>query len=56
MGLQNSAISVAQDSELRRELKRSVINETRLLENIGTAQMQQEIERKVMRLTDRDNN
>jgi len=51
VGLQNSAISIAQDSELRREIKRSVINETRLLENIGTAQMQQEIERKVMRIT-----
>jgi hypothetical protein len=50
VGLLNSAVSVAQDSELRREIKRSIIKETKLLESLGTAQMQQEIERKVMEL------
>ena len=51
VGLLNSAVSVAQDSKLRREIKRSVIRETKLLESLGAAQMQQEIESKVMVLT-----
>jgi hypothetical protein len=51
LGLYHSAISVAHDARLRREVKTSTINETRLLGSIGTAQMQQEIETRVMRLT-----
>jgi hypothetical protein len=40
LGLYHSAISVAHDAKLRREVKTSTINETRLLGSIGTAQMQ----------------
>jgi hypothetical protein len=52
IGLLNSAVTVAQDSELRREIKRTVIKETKLLDSIGTAHMQEEIEKKVMKLTE----
>jgi F0F1-type ATP synthase membrane subunit b/b' len=48
----NSAVTVAQDSELRREIKRTVIKETKLLDSLGTAQMHQELERKVVSLTE----
>lgn len=51
LGLYHSAISVADDSDLRREIKSSVIKETKLLESIGDAQMQREIERFVVKLT-----
>jgi hypothetical protein len=52
VGLLNSAVTVAQDSELRREIKRTVIKETKLLDSLGTAQMHQELERKVVSLTE----
>jgi hypothetical protein len=52
VGLLNSAVSVAHNSELRREIKRSVIEDTKLLGSIGTAQWQQEIEMKVVKLTE----
>jgi len=52
VGLLNSAVTVAQDSELRREIKRTVIKETKLLDSIGTTNMQLEIEKKVMKLTE----
>jgi hypothetical protein len=52
VGLLNSAITVAQDAELRREIKKTVIKETKLLDSIGTAHMQQEIEKKVSKLTE----
>ncbi len=51
LGLYYSAISVANDSDLRREIKRSVIKETKLLGSMGEAQMEQELEKKVMKLT-----
>ncbi len=51
VGLLNSAVTVAQDSELRREIKRTVIKETKLLDSLGTAQMHQELEKKVTSLT-----
>jgi hypothetical protein len=52
VGLLNSAVTVAQDSELRREIKRTILDETKLLDSLGTAQMHQELERKVISLTE----
>jgi hypothetical protein len=51
LGLYYSAISIANDSVLRREIKKSVLKETKLLESIGIAQMQLELERKITDVT-----
>ena len=48
VGIYSSAISVAQDSRLRRVIRKSVQQQSSLLDKIGTAQMQQEIESKVL--------
>jgi hypothetical protein len=48
VGIYSSAISVAQDSKLRRVIRNSVQQQSSLLDKIGTAQMQQEIENKVL--------
>lgn len=48
VGIYSSAISVAQDSRLRRTIRKSVQQQSSLLDKIGTAQMQQEIENKVL--------
>jgi hypothetical protein len=48
MGIYSSAISVAQDSRLRRAIRNSVEQQSSLLDKIGTAQMQQEIENSVL--------
>jgi hypothetical protein len=51
VGLYSAAISVSQDNSLRKSVRESLVG---LLDNIGTAQMEQEIVRKVTRLA-RDN-
>ena len=51
MGIHSSAMSVAQDSELRQSIRKILVKESKLLDSIGTAQMQQEIQRRVMRIT-----
>jgi hypothetical protein len=48
VGIYSSAISVAQDSGLRRSIRKSIQQQTSLLDRIGTAQMQQEIENRVL--------
>ena len=48
VGIYSSAISVAQDSRLRRAIRNSVQQHSSLLDKIGTAQMQQEIENSVL--------
>jgi hypothetical protein len=47
IGLYSSAISVSQDDKLRKTIRKNAIEESKLLDSIGTAQMGQEIERKV---------
>jgi hypothetical protein len=54
VGIYSSAISVAQDSKLRKSIRGFAIEETRLLDSIGTAQMEQEIEKKVIGFTKRN--
>ncbi len=48
LGLYSSAISVSQDLKLRQSIKESAIDVSKLLVSIGSAQMVQEIEKKVM--------
>lgn len=48
MGVYSSAISLSQDAKLRRSIRDSAINQLKLLGNIGAAQMEQEIVRRVV--------
>jgi hypothetical protein len=55
-GIYYSAVSVSQDSKLRQSIRNFAIKESRLLDSIGTAQMEQEIENRVIDLTKRSQN
>jgi hypothetical protein len=50
VGIYSSAISVAEDSKLRKIILKLAVKETKFLHNIGTAQMEYEIQRKVLKL------
>jgi hypothetical protein len=54
IGIYSSAISVAEDSELRKSIRRYAIQESRLLDSIGMAQMEGEIKRNVLAFTKRN--
>jgi hypothetical protein len=56
VGVYSSAISVAQDSKLRQSIRTTAIKESKLLDSIGTAHMEQEIERRVLTLTKQNQN
>jgi hypothetical protein len=47
-GLYSSAISVSQDAGLRQSIRKSAIQEVKFLESIGTAQMEQELQKRVL--------
>jgi hypothetical protein len=49
VGIYSSAISVSQDSVLRRSIRKSVETQSNLLQGIGAAEMQKEIERRVLK-------
>jgi signal transduction histidine kinase len=51
VGLYHSAISVAHDVKLRKTIKKSAMEESKLLVSIGAAQMEQEIQRRVLKNT-----
>jgi hypothetical protein len=51
VGVYSSAISVAQDSKLRQSIRKFAIKESKLLDSIGSSQMEQEIQRKVIIMT-----
>jgi len=51
VGIYSSAISVSEDSKLRQSIRKLVLKETKLLDSIGTAQMQGEIESMVLQVT-----
>jgi hypothetical protein len=53
VGIYSSAISVAEDSKLRQTIRDIATKELRLLDNIGTAQMVQEIQKTVIGVTKR---
>ena len=48
MGIYSSAISISEDVKLRRAIRKSAIDESKLLVGMGSAQMEQKIEKKVM--------
>src|SRR5918992_809758 len=47
-GLYSSAISVSQDAGLRQSIRKSAIKEVKFLESMGTAQMEQELQKRVL--------
>ena len=51
IGIYSSAISVSEDSKLRQSIRKFALKETKLLDSIGMAQMEQEIEKRVIVLT-----
>jgi hypothetical protein len=51
VGIYSSAVSVGQDINLRRSIRKSVEQQSNLLGNIGTAQMEQEIQKRVIKIT-----
>jgi hypothetical protein len=51
IGLYSSALSVSADIRLRESIRRQIMQETRLLESIGTAEMEQQLQRKVLKIT-----
>lgn len=48
VGIYSSAISISHDANLRREIRHLAIRESKLLDNIGTAQLEQEIVKRVV--------
>ena len=51
VGIYSSAISVSQDVSLRKSIRNRALKEVKLLDSIGTAQIQNEIEKKVVAFT-----
>jgi hypothetical protein len=47
-GLYFSAISVSQDMTLRQSIRKSVTEQSKLLDNIGTAEMEKEVQKRVL--------
>jgi len=54
IGIYSSAVSVSEDSELRKWIRRYAIEESRLLDSIGMAQMEKGIEKNVLAFTKRN--
>ena len=50
IGIYSSAISISEDSELRRSIRKFAIRESKLLDSIGVAHMEKEIQKRVLRL------
>ena len=48
MGLYSSAVIVSQDSALRQSIRKSVTAQSKLLDSIGIAQMEAELQRKML--------
>jgi hypothetical protein len=48
LGVYSSAISVSEDSKLRQSIRQAALREPRLLDSIGTAQMEQEIQKRML--------
>jgi hypothetical protein len=51
VGLYYSALSISENSSLRQSIRESAIKETKLLDSIATADMEIEIQKRVMRIT-----
>src|SRR5215217_298624 len=48
IGIYSAAISMSEDSRLRQSIRRSAIEESKMLVSIGAAQIQEQLERKVL--------
>jgi hypothetical protein len=51
VGIYLSALSVSEDVKLRQAIRQYVIDESKLLDSIGTAEMEQQIEKAVSKIT-----
>jgi hypothetical protein len=51
VGIYSSALSVANDVELRKTIRKSVEQQSELLDNIGTAEMERQLQNRVLFLT-----
>jgi hypothetical protein len=51
IGLYYSAVSISENSNLRKSIREYALKETKMLDSIGTANMEIEIQRRVMRIT-----
>ncbi|HEY6757767.1 MAG TPA: hypothetical protein VI037_10330, partial [Nitrososphaera sp.] len=52
--LYSSAITVSQDSNLRQSIRKSAIDQSKFLQSIGTAQMEQEMQKRVLTIAKRN--
>ena len=50
MGIYSSAISMSEDVKLRQAIRKSAVDESKLLVGIGSAQMEQKVEKKVIEM------
>jgi signal transduction histidine kinase len=50
MGIYSSAVSMSEDAELRQTIRKSAVDESKLLVGIGSAQVEQKIEKKVIEM------
>jgi hypothetical protein len=50
VGIYSSAISISEDSELRRSIRKFAIRESKLLASIGFEHMEQEIQKRALKL------
>jgi hypothetical protein len=50
LGLYSSAISISNDIKLRQSIRNSAAKESELLDSIGTAQMEQELQKRVLKI------
>src|SRR5918997_1568545 len=51
VGIFSSAISISEDANLRREIRHLAIRESKLLDSIGRAQVEEEIRKRVLHMT-----
>ena len=51
LGIYSSAISISEDAKLRRMLRRTALDESKLLDSVGTAYLKDEIRRKVQKIS-----
>ena len=51
LGIYSSAISMSKDANLRREIRRLAIRESKLLDSIGLAQIEDEVRKRVLHVT-----
>jgi hypothetical protein len=50
LGLYSSAVSVSQDATLRQSIRKSTFEESKLLDKIGLAEMEQELQKRITKM------